>query len=96
MYYCDNCKQTFSEDDMSVKNGDKCPHCGSIDIEEATLCQLCEEWGHTESYDGEHYCNECVEYIKKKFGDLIINNFDAKERKLIYWCIDVDEWISRG
>ena len=95
MYYCDNCKKAFSEDDMSVKNGDKCPHCGSIDIEEATLCQLCKEWGHTESYDGEHYCDECVEYIKKKFGDLIANNFDEKERKLLYWCIDVNTWINK-
>jgi hypothetical protein len=76
-------------------NDEKCPYCGSIDVEEANLCECCEEWRQAYSYDGEYYCDECVEYIKKKFGDLITNNFDAKERKLIYWCIDVNTWINK-
>ena len=109
MYVCNDCNNVFDEDALSIvtdnmgecfgnpsfKSYSVCPYCKSDDIQEAEKCELCEEWGHTESYDGEHYCNECVEYIKKKFGDLITNNFDAKERKLIYWCIDISNWIKQ-
>ena len=92
MLVCCNCHNSFEDYEL---NGEKCPYCSSIDIEEANLCKCCKEWAHTESYDGKHYCDECVEYIKKKFGDLITNNFDVKERKLLYWCIDVNTWINK-
>ena len=109
MYVCQECNNVFSDEESRTRLEDMgeyfgspsgreylvCPSCGSNDIEEAKKCELCEEWVHTESYDGEHYCDECVEYIKKKFGDLITNNFNEKERKLIYWCIDIDTWINK-
>lgn len=110
MYVCNDCKSVFDEDDAvsksedvgeyfgspSYRSYDVCPHCESYDIEEAEKCQLCEEYGEVESYDGKCYCPECVEYIKKKFGDLITNNFNANERKMIYWCIDVETWINQN
>lgn len=109
MYVCNECNNIFSEEESRTRFEDMgecfgspsgreylvCPSCGSDDVEEAKKCEICEEWGHAESYDGKQYCDECLGYIKKKFGDLITNNFNQKERELIYWCIDVNTWINK-
>lgn len=108
MLVCNSCNHTFLEEDAEIRaeymgecfgspahqNYSVCPLCGSDDVKEAEQCELCESCENVKNYEGSCYCNDCVSKAKHKFSELLNKNFTEKEKRLIYWCIDVDTWVK--
>ncbi len=74
MYKCNNCGAVCTEPDtiydsvpygstyVDYPSGDKCPSCGSDDIEEVEECKMCGEWAAVE-YD---LCQNCIDDIHQQ------------------------------
>lgn len=56
-----------------------CPICGE-DYEEVKPCKICGSYEHE---TGEDFCDECQKDVKKRFDNLIKQNFNDAEIELL-------------
>ena len=99
MYICSRCGEVFDEplreeerpcsDFPETETWCYCPHCHNDDYEKAKMCEICDKW-HSETECEDGVCADCVKAIMKKFYNLVIENFEEKERNIIRDNIDVD------
>lgn len=64
MKICGNCGATFEETEL-IDN--KCPECGSTDVDNAITCHRCEELipePCAHNYGEHKYCDECYFDLK--------------------------------
>lgn len=100
MLYCNDCKATFHEDDLTThtetlcyidsqpytEDYGTCPECGETDYTEAVKCALCEEYTD-ETKSG--LCLECETHTRKTLADFIAYTFSEAQLDYIYEEIGV-------
>ncbi len=96
MILCNRCRNTMSEADLE-ENRDRemvCPICGSDDLSDAVLCQLCKKWtaeDKCQSYTSYltlpprnvNICADCTKRTLIEYNRIIKEKFDATEQLIL-------------
>lgn len=101
MYRCNNCDELFDIPKMvtetvgmiglqpATSSYIACPHCGvDMDYEEVEKCELCGEY-YEELEDG--FCKSCIAETKKKFLQVINEEFDENEQEILEYLYSVED-----
>lgn len=105
MIYCHNCEEFHEPIAVLVSTGvtapdgvgeeywaDACSKCGSLEIEEAGECELCEE----PCKPTETFCDDCKSEIKKRLVSLLDEYDDCIRGNIQELIADVagdEEWL---
>ena len=78
MFKCESCGEYFGEERLSKYEEDWCcPYCGSEGCVEAKQCKLCGE------PTMEDYCEDCEKDLKRRFQNLLADNFTIEEKEAL-------------
>lgn len=110
MIWCEWCEEFHEEEYITEETGvvapdgyketmqvEVCSHCGSDDVHEASICELC---GEPYRLDKSDYCPECKELAIKQFWDmfdkLAHEHGEEKEKSIINMMGEAfEEWSDR-
>ena len=89
MYICKNCGNVFEELDSWTEShpygegyADEywsgCPYCNSTSVDEAELCEICDEYESAEDmHDG--VCDKCFQKARKDIAEAVAKLFTKSE-----------------